>query len=121
MYVHQWHWRNTKMAEAHTNTTSTITGHIQGVSEDASNYEECEEFVYIGRRICGLNPPAAVTKKKPCCTSRRISSKGAILVIAICVAVDTGYYSTLNAVGAQIIPVGGGRWGHLAKIYSESL
>ena len=87
------------MAEAYANTAPSI----QGVSEDTSNFEECEEIVHIGRGTRDLNRPA-FTRKTTCCRSRRISSKGAILVIAICVAVDTGYYSTLNVLGAQIIP-----------------
>ena len=63
-----------------------------------------EEFVYVaGHWSCNLDPPP-VRPKTSCCESRSISSKGAILVLAICVAVDTGYYSVLNQIAEKIIP-----------------
>ena len=41
-------------------------------------------------------------RRSKCCNARRIN-KEAILVLAICIAVDSGYYSGLNAVAQKIL------------------
>eukprot|EP00731_Ephydatia_muelleri_P029980 Em0021g503a len=65
-------------------------------------------FGIIGRGNGNSDTPP-VAQKTSCFESRRISSKGAILVLAICVAVDTGYYSVLNQIAEKIIPDSTGR------------
>lgn len=85
-----------------------------------SNVEDdkYEEFVYIGRGNGNSDTPP-VAQKTSCFESRRISSKGAILVLAICVAVDTGYYSVLNQIAEKIIPDSTGR--SLKSLYGDLL
>ena len=67
--------------------------HIQGIDKESSATIEYLDEIHV----------LPSERRSRCCNTRRISSKGAILVLVVCVAVDTGYYSGLNAVAQNIL------------------
>ena len=86
----------------------TDTADIQVAKDDSSYmYEEAEEFIHLGSVPDDPHYRPQVAQKTAGC--RSISSKGAILVLAMSVAVDAGYYSALNDVAENIIPDSVGR------------